>query len=69
MIFYVNFVFKLTAKPPHSGHLLQRAPKTDIFLGNGWNEAQTLISKPLCSGHFIANTSLQWTSFLGPKPH
>ena len=37
---------------------------TDFFLRNEWNDAQTLITRPLCSRHFIANTSLQWTSFL-----
>ena len=41
----------------------------DFFLKNGWNDAKTLKTKPLCSRHFIANTSLQWTSFLAPKPH
>ena len=30
---------------------------TDTFLGSGWNDGQTLITKPPCSGHLIANTS------------
>ena len=38
----------------YSGHLFT----TDTFLRNGWNDDQTLIVKPLCSGHFIAGTSL-----------
>ena len=40
---------------------------TDTFLKNGWNDGQTLITKPPRSGNFIADTSLQWTSFLGPN--
>ena len=31
---------------------------TNTFLRNGWNDAETLITKPLCSRHFITDTSL-----------
>ena len=31
---------------------------TDTFLKNGWNDGQTLITKPPRSGNFIADTSL-----------
>ena len=55
----------LTADILYRGHL----STTDFFLSNGWNDAQTLKAKPLCSWQFIANTSLQWTSLLGPKSH
>ena len=34
----------------------------NFFLRDGWNGTQTLKMKPLCSGHFIANRSIQWTS-------
>ena len=47
--------FKLTTvKPPYSGQL----STADTFLENGWNSSQTLITKPLCNGHFIADTSI-----------
>ena len=59
---------ELTVKPPHSGHFYSgHLSPTDLFLRNGWNGAQPVTTKPLCSGYFIANTSLQWTSFLAPK--
>ena len=48
-----------------SGHL----STADFFLRNGWNDGQTLTTKPLCSGNFIVSTSLQWTSLLCPKSH
>ena len=32
-------------------------------LFSGTNDGQALITKPLCSGHFIADASLYWTSF------
>ena len=35
---------------------------TNFFLRDGWNGTQTLKMKPQCSGHFIANRSIQWTS-------
>ena len=39
-----------------SGHL----STATTFLGNGWNPGQTLITKPLCSGHlYIADTILR----------
>ena len=38
----------------YSGHL----STVDTFLRNGWNPCETLITKPLCSGHFIADTSI-----------
>ena len=38
-----------------SGHL----STANTFLGNGWNPGQTLITKPLCSRHFIADTILR----------
>ena len=44
----------------YSGHLSKR----DTFLRNRWNDDQTFITKPLCSGHFIEETS-----FLGPNSH
>ena len=30
----------------------------DTFLRNGWNDGHILISKPQCSRHFIADTSI-----------
>ena len=30
--------------------------RKDRFLGNKWNDDQTLIEKILCSGHIIADT-------------
>ena len=49
----------------YSGHL----STTDNFLRSGLNDGQTLITKPPFSGHFIADTSLYWTSFLGFNSH
>ena len=49
---------ELIVKPPYSGQSLQRTPLYNTFLRNGWNDARTLITKPLCSGHFIKGTSL-----------
>ena len=46
----------------YSGHL----SAADTFLGNGWNPGQTLITKPLCSGHFIADAI--WRSQLNFSP-
>ena len=39
----------------YSGYL----STADTFLENGWNPGQTLIIKPLCSEHFIADTILR----------
>ena len=39
---------------PYSGHPLQRPTLNstmDNFLRNRWNDVQTFITKPLCSGH------------------
>ena len=43
-----------TMKLPYSGHLSIK----DSLLRNGQNDGQTLIKKPLRSGHFIGYTSL-----------
>ena len=48
-----------------SGHV----STTDTFLRNWRNDDQILIIKLLCSGHSIADTSVEWASFLGPNSH
>ena len=46
-----------TVKPLYSGHLLL----ADTFFRNGLVSYRILIRKPLCSGQFLADTSLQRT--------
>ena len=58
--FYINSFSNiqwnlLIADILYSGHL----STADTFLGNGWNPGQTLTTKLLCSGHFIADTTLR----------
>ena len=38
---------------PYRGHLCT----TDFLFRKGWNNTQTLVTKPIHNGHFIANTS------------
>ena len=54
-------------KPPYSGEDILYSghlSTTDTFLRDGLNDGQTLITKPLCSGRFIAEFILRsWLTF------